>query len=67
MMQPTVEILAASESRTGEGAPRPVVTIRVGGRAFTSECRDMQEAAEIARDTSHALARYYERPLTWPY
>lgn len=71
----SVEIVVTRESRpdslpcreSGQGGPTPVVTIRVGDRTFTSECCDMQEAAEVARRTASALARYYERPSTWPH
>ena len=71
----SVEIFATKEHRadslpcreSGQGGPQPVVMIRVGDRTFTSECRDMQEATEVARRIASALARYYERPSTWPH
>lgn len=36
------------------------VTIRVGDRTFTSDCRDQQEAIEVAPRISAELARHYE-------
>ena len=36
------------------------VMIRVGGRTFTSDCQDHDEAIEVATSINAALARHYE-------
>jgi len=38
------------------------VMIRVEGRTFTSDCRDQQEAIEVAQNISAEFAKHYGRP-----
>ena len=67
----SVEIFATKEHRpgslpcreSGQGGPQPVVLIRVGGRTFTSECRDMQEAAEAAQHIRAEFAKHYQQEI----
>lgn len=65
----SVDVFATNEHRSGslpcresgEGGPQSVVMIRVGGRTFTSECRDMQEATEVAQHIAAEFAKHYGR------
>lgn len=41
------------------------VMIRVEGRTFTTDCRDQEEATEVARRINAALGKHYARPTTW--